>query len=184
MPDYPLRAVVVKTTVIHTVTYFVIGALAFALLGYATTYSDPAVARALRPTSDPWVAAGPLFQVLRGALFGVAFYPLREVVFARRNGWLTLWLVLVVVGILSPFGSAPGSIEGAVYTVLPLWFHLSSLPEILIQSGLLAFLTAYWLDHPEKKWLGWVLGIAFALVLLFGTLGALAALGVLPAPAR
>jgi hypothetical protein len=89
--------------------------------------------------------------------------------------------VLVVVGILSPFGASPSSIEGMIYTVLPMWFHLVGLPEVMIQSLLLAFLSSYWINHPEKKWLGWLFGIAFALVLLLSALGVLSRLGVLQA---
>jgi hypothetical protein len=177
-----LSAVTLKTTLVHTVTYFLVGFLAFSLLDYSTKYADPIVANLMRQTDDPMVAGGTLFQVLRGILFGLVFYALREVVFTRKNGWLILWLMLVVVGVLSPFGAAPSSIEGVLYTRLPVWFHIAGLPEIVIQAGLLALLTHYWVNHPEKKWLGWVFGVAFALVLLMSTLGILAGLGVLPAP--
>jgi hypothetical protein len=63
---------------------------------------------------------------------------------------------------------------------MPMWFHIVGLPEVLIQSGLLAFLTHYWVNNPDKKWLGWVFGIIFVLVVLMSLLGLLAALGVLP----
>jgi hypothetical protein len=174
--------IILKTTIVHTVTYFVIGLLAFTVFDYSARFADPVVAGMLRQTDHPLVSAGPLFQVIRGLLFGVVFYALREVFVARPKGWLTMWLVLVVVGILSPFGSAPSSIEGVVYTVLPLPFHLMGLPEILVQSGLLAYLTHYWVRHPQARWLNWFFGVAFALVLLMGTLGVMAALGMLPSP--
>jgi len=181
--EYTFTSITLKTTLIHTVTYFLIGVLAFTFLDYAGKYADPTVANLMRQTNDPLVAGGPLFQVLRGILFGLTFYPLREIVFARKHGWLILWLVLVVVGILSPFGPSPSSIEGMLYTILPMWFHIIGLPEVVIQALLLAFLSHYWINHPEKKWLGWVFGIAFALVLLLSTMGILAGLGILPTPA-
>lgn len=120
MRQYSLTSVALKMTVVHSVTYFLVGLLAFTLFDYAGKYADPVIANLMRQTSDPLVATGPLFQVVRGALFGLAFYPLREIVFARANG---------------------------------------------------------------KKWLSWVFGAAFALLLLLATLGALAGLGGLPAPA-
>jgi phosphotransferase system glucose/maltose/N-acetylglucosamine-specific IIC component len=123
-----------------------------------------------------------LFKVLRGFLFGIAFYSLRDLIFPKRRGWLTLWLVLLIVGIFSPFSSAPGSIEGVVYSTLPMWFHLMSLPELIIQSFLLAFLTHYWVNHPEKRWLKIFLGILSALIIVLALLGILSALGFLPAP--
>ena len=35
----------------------------------------------------------------------------------------------VVRGIFSPFGAPPSSIEGMIYTVLPVWFHIVNFPE-------------------------------------------------------
>ena len=54
----------------------------------------------MRPTTDPVVMAGPLFQPIRGLIFGALLFMLRETFFATRWGWLRLWLVLVVVGII------------------------------------------------------------------------------------
>lgn len=175
-------AVALKTTVVHTVTYFLVGLVSFTLLDYTAKYADPVVAGLMRQTDHPLVAIGPALQVIRGFLFGLVFYALREVIFARPRGWLTLWLVLVVVGILSPFGPSPSSIEGLLYTILPAWFHLAGFPEVFVQAGLLAFLTHYWVNHPEKKWLTWLMGLVFVVVVLLSLLGLLAALGFLPAP--
>lgn len=70
-----------------------------------------------------------------------------------------------------------------IYTHLPLWFHLSGLPEIILQAFLFAFLTYYWVNHPDKKWITWVFVIAFVVVVLLATEGVLGALGILPTPA-
>jgi hypothetical protein len=181
MKEFSFSSIAIKTTLVHTVTYFLIGLLSFLFLDYSARYADPAVAIALRQTDHPLVTAGPLFQVLRGFLFGIAFYTLRDVIFPKRRGWLTLWLVLLIVGIFSPFSSAPGSIEGIVYSTLPMWFHIMSLPELIIQSFLLASLTHYLVNHPEKRWLSSLLGILFVIIVLSALLGILAALGFLPA---
>jgi hypothetical protein len=182
MKEFSFSSIAVKTTLVHTVTYFVIGLLSFLFLDYSAKYADPTVAVALRQTDHPLVTAGPLFQVLRGFLFGIVFYALRDLIFPKQRGWLTLWLVLLIVGVFSPFSSAPGSIEGVVYSTLPMWFHLMSLPELIIQSFLLAFLTHYWVNHPEKRWLKIFLGILSMLIIVLALLGILFALGFLPAP--
>jgi hypothetical protein len=171
-PGFP--AVVLKTIVVHTVTYFLAGLVAFQALGYGQRYAEPPLSLLMVPTDDPRVMAGPLFQPLRGLLFGLVFFALRGVVFRRPDGWLILWLVLVVVGILSTFGPSPGSIEGMIYTTLPWRVHVFGLPEVLTQSGLLAFALWYWVNHPEKRWLNWALGVAFVLVLALPILGLLA----------
>ena len=178
-----LSTILVKTALAHTVTYFLMGLAALALLGYADKYADPAVSVFMRQTTHPLVAAGPLFQVIRGALFGIVIFLLRDLVLGRKHGWLTLWAVLVIVGVISPFGAAPASIEGMIYTTLPLWFHINGLPEILLQSLLLAVVATCWINHPEKKWLGWLMWIVFAIIILLGVAGVLAGLGILPTPA-
>jgi hypothetical protein len=44
---------------------------------------------------------------------------------------------------------------------------------VLAQAGLLAGLLWYWVNHPERRWLGWALGVAFALALALPALGLL-----------
>ncbi|MCL4861404.1 MAG: hypothetical protein KJZ93_18445 [Caldilineaceae bacterium] len=172
-------SIALKTTALHTVTYFIVGFLSFTLLDYTAKYADPAIASFVRQTDHPLVAAGPFFQILRGFLFGIVFYALRESIFPHKRGWLTLWLALVIVGILSPFGAAPSSIEGVIYSVLPVWFHVINVPELVIQAGLLAFLTHYWVNHADKKWLNWLFGVVTTFVVLLSLLGALSAFGLL-----
>lgn len=169
-----LRETVVKTMVSHTITYFLIGALAFVTLNYTkTVWSDPSVAASSRPTSDPMVTAGVLFQPIRGVLFGVVFYLLRESFFRRSRGWLILWVTITVIGIIGQFTGGLGSIEGLVYSQVPVRYQLLLLPEVFIQSFLLSGLLFYWINRP-KKWLNWVLGVAFVLVLFFPALGLIA----------
>jgi hypothetical protein len=180
MKQLSFTSIALKTTIVHTVTYFIVGLIAFTFLDYSAKYADPTVANLMRQTDHPLVAAGPLFQILRGFLFGIVFYALRDIIFPRKHGWLTLWLMLVIVGIISPFGAAPSSIEGMLYTVLPTWFHIAGFPEVFIQAGLFAFLTCYWVNHPDKKWLSWTFGVLFVLVFVLSALGVLSTLGILP----
>ncbi|HSB90238.1 MAG TPA: hypothetical protein VLD63_09465 [Anaerolineales bacterium] len=169
-----LTETVVKTMISHTVTYFVVGALAAFTLNYTARFADPSVAAYSRPTSDPMVMAGPLFQPIRGVLFGFVFYLLREIFFRRPRGWLILWATLVVIGIIGQFTGGLGSIEGLVYSRIPVAFQLTLLPEVFIQTFLLSVLLFYWIRHP-KKWLNWVLGVVFFLILILPTMGLIAA---------
>jgi hypothetical protein len=170
---YTFRRITLTTIVAHTVTYFLMGVLAFFLFDYSTQYAETSLNLLMRPTTDPLVMAGPLFQPIRGFLFGIAFYLLREVFFGKKYGWMIMWVVLVIIGILSPFGPAPDSIEGVIYTTLPLSAHLTGQLEVYLQSFLLSVVVTYWVLHPEKKWLTWLLGAAFFLVLLLPSLGLL-----------
>ena len=149
------------------------GLLALSFLDYADRFAQPYMLGWMRQTDDPFVMAGPLFQPLRGILFALAFYPLREVLFGKKFGWLTMGWLLTALGIFSTFGPTPGSVEGMIYTLIPLQDQLVGWLEVVPQAFLLAFGLHYWVNHPEKKWLNWVLGILFTLMMLMVALGLL-----------
>lgn len=161
-----------KTIVVHTVTYFLAGLVAFTVFNYTARFAEPGLAGLMRPTSEPIIALGPALQPIRGLLFALAFFPLREILFGRKNGWLVTWLLLVTLGIFSTFAAASGSVEGLIYTTIPVQAQLSGgLLEVLSQSFLLSAILYYWINHPEKRWLNWVLGVLFVLVFLMSILG-------------
>lgn len=164
-------ALAVKAIVVHTATYFVMGLLALTFLEYRTAFEAPVTREFMRPVDDPVVALGPSLQFLRGILFACAFYPLRDLVFGRRRGWLTMWLLLVTLGILAPFAAAPGSVEGLIYTKLPLRIQLSGWAEIVTQALLLSVILHHWVNHPEKKWIAWLLGFVYVLGVTASILG-------------
>jgi hypothetical protein len=166
--------------VVHTVTYFAVGLLAFTVLDYSARFAEPSISCFMRQTDDPLVAAGPLFQPIRGFLFGIVFYLLRDALFRGRGGWFTMWVMLVLVGIFSTFGPTPGSVEGMIYTTLPIGGQLFGLIEVLLQSMLLSILTTYWVIRPDLRWLNWILGVLFIVVLVLPGLGLL--LGQFSAP--
>jgi hypothetical protein len=82
------------------------------------------------------------------------------------------WM-LIGLGILSTFGPASGSIEGMIYTPTPIRFQLRGWLEIVPQALSLSALLCYWVNHPEKKWLNWLLGVAFVLTMAMPVLALL-----------
>ena len=164
----PLAA---KTIVCHTLTYFVIGALAAHYLHYGEAFARPD--SGMRQITDPWVMAGPLFQPLRGLVFASVFYPLRGCLFGKKHGWLVMAWILIAVGILSTFGPASGSIEGMIYTPVPIRFQLRGWLEVVPQAVLLSALLCYWVNHPGKKWLSWLFGVGFFVMMALPILGLL-----------
>lgn len=165
-----LFPIVFKTIVTHTITYTIMGWLALVLMDYAGWYAS-GLSSMMRPVSDPILMLAPVFQPLRGILFGLVFYLLREPLFNHRNGWLVMWAMLLVVGILGTFGPTPGSLEGMFFTVFPISDHLRGLPEVILQALLLSAVLFYWVNHPEKKWMTWALGIAFVIFMALPLLG-------------
>lgn len=162
-----------KTVVVHTVTYFFAGILAYTLGDYETAFSEPPLSYLMRPTSHPLVMAGPLFQPIRGVIFALALYPLRRVIFGEERGWLILWWLLLALGVLSTFGPAPGSVEGLIYTVIPPVDQLLGLWEVLLQSFLFSGVLFYWVRNPGKRWLNWTLGALFVILMILPVLGLL-----------
>jgi hypothetical protein len=160
-----------KTIVSHTLTYFLMGALAAHFMNYAASMAKPG--SGMRHMTDPWVMAGPLLQPIRGLVFASVFYPLRSILFGKKYGWLLMSWILIALGILGTFGPASGSIEGMIYTPVPILSQLRGWWEVVPQVLLLSVLLCYWVNHAEKRWLNWVLGILFLIAMLLPILGLL-----------
>ena len=171
---YSLRETVLKSAVAHTVSYFLVGWLASSWLDYGQWFAESRLHCFMRPISDPMVMAGPLFQPLRGALFGAVFYGIRASGLRSSRGWLTMWLLLVALGIVNTFGPTAGSIEGVVFTTLSWSDHVRGLPEVVLQSLLLSLLVFYWLRAPQTRWWNRTLGAAFVASIALPILGLLA----------
>ena len=101
------------------------------------------------------------------------FYPLRTCLFERKNGWLLMSWMLVAFGILGTFGPASGSLEGMIYTPVPILNQLKGWLEVVPQALLLSALLCYWVNHPGKKWLNRLLEIVFFVMMALPVLGLL-----------
>ena len=167
-----LSGVVIKTAIVHTVTYFVAGALAYMMFDYKALWDEPVFNVYMRRLDDPMLMAGPLFQPIRGILFGVVFYLLRREYFEREYGWFTMWVVMVVIGMFCTFGPSPGSIEGLIYSTVPLSLQFGGGSiETFAQALSLSVVVFYWVRQPDKPWLTWVMTVAFLTVLAFSAVG-------------
>jgi len=160
-PRLTFPTLTVKTILTHTATYFLVGWLAYTFWSHVSLPGGGGPYPVIRPVSDPLVMAASALQIIRGLLFSIVFYLLRESLFHRKNGGLVLWLTLVVLGILGTFAPASGSLEGMFFTYQPLLGHLYGLAEILLQSLFLSLILFYWVNHPQKKWLNWVMGVVY-----------------------
>lgn len=174
-PQPSFWSILYRTIISHTVTYFATGVVAAILLGYATRMIRPDVAPIIRKITDPILIASPLFQPVRAALLAIVFYLLRDVLFSNRKGWLIMWCMLIVIGILTPFSASWGGIEGMIFFNLPLWDHIVGWPEVFSQTLLLSIILTYWVDHPKSKRLHVILLVGFILTMLLPILALLAA---------
>jgi hypothetical protein len=101
------------------------------------------------------------------------YFPSARFSFTKKGDGCCSGDYFIALAILSPAGPTPGSIEGIVYTVLPLQFHLIGLPEALLQTLALSFLFCFWERRPEEKKI-WIPLLAIFIAIL-----ALSILGVL-----
>ena len=162
----------IKTVVCHTLTYMVMGALAYHFLNYAAVIANPC--SAMKPVTSKWVIFGAPLQVFRGVLFASVFYLFRPLLFGQKNGWLRMAWMLIGVGILGTFAAPPGSLEGFIYRTIPTLDQLRGYLEVVPQALLLSALLTYWVNHTGKKWLNWTLGVLYGLCVLLPAMALLA----------
>lgn len=159
----------------HLITYAVMGIIASNLLNYEEIFNS---SETFRPYDSPWIPAGLLLQVFRALVMAVVLWFFKENFLQSRLGWIKLWGLLVGLTVFSTAAAPAGSIEGFIYTTLSIKDHISGYFELIPQIGLFSFLLCYWYKNPKKLWN--ILAIIFvALILLMGTLGVLAAAGIL-----
>lgn len=144
-----------KVVVIHVVTYFVVGALAYQLLTKQFYEgSNPLFASFMRTPAEPevwnhvmkWFIPG---QILRGVLMAAVWYPFLDTFkewgfFKRFTSIAGLYLVL---GFWASAVAAPGTIDGTIYlrpTITP-YAHLMVQPEIIVQGLALSAWLARWM---------------------------------------
>lgn len=159
-----------RVTACHVVTYFVAGVFAVFVLDYETAFSSEFLACFMRPVSDPIVSLGPVFQFVRGPILAAALFPFRRVFLTAPRGWLLLWGLFLGLAILSPVGPAPGSVEGFIYTKVPIGRQLVGYFEALPQTLGFSLLVFWWHQKPGRVWT-WVMTALCALVALMSVAG-------------
>lgn len=139
-----------RVTAVHVITYFFIGVLSMSAFNYRDFFTSGNLNSFMKPIDSAWVVLGPGLQLFRGLIFGLVLWPFRSIFLLKEQGWLKLWFLFIGLSILSTFGPAIGSIDGMIYTTIPIWQQLVFLPELIIQSFLLSYLLHYWYQKPKK----------------------------------
>lgn len=139
-----------RVIIAHTLTYFVFGIIMSNVFNYAEIFKQAVIRDYMLPIDQHNVLIGPFMQPIRGLIFAIGLWPIRNFLIEKKRGWLTLWGLLVTIGILSTPAASPGSIEGMLYTKLPMWYHWIGYPEITLQT--LAFsIWLIWWEHQSVK---------------------------------
>lgn len=159
-----------RVTALHTVTYFVAGLFFSQLFNYSSLFDTEILSVYMKPVSSAWVAAGPALNILRGILFGVILWGLKDAFLNVKYGWLKLWSVFLGFAVVGTAAAAQGSLEGIIYSELPLMTHLKGLPEVLTQTLLFSVLLQQWYRKPAKAW-NIVMGVLMGLIVLMSLAG-------------
>lgn len=148
---------VLLVAIAHAITYFLVGALAFATLTHGLYEgADPLFGSYLRTPGEIqlWRHVTTWFlpaQLLRGVLIGLALSPFLPLL-RRWSVWrrtATVAGVYLVIGFWAAAVAAPGNIEGLVYLRPQFTLDVVVLvqPEIIIQGAAMSFLVALGLQR-------------------------------------
>lgn len=138
---------VLRVASFHVITYILCGVVFSAIFNYNSLFAIDGVSDYMRKVASTSTLLVPLVQVVRGLLFGVVFLLFKDYLFYKKFGWLKLWIILSIIGIINTPGPSPSSLEGLVYTKLPLQFHIMAAPELLTQT----LLFSYFVVKPYKE---------------------------------
>jgi len=140
-----------RVIVAHMATYFIFGIIMSNVFDYGEVFKMEIIRDYMLPMNEHNIVLGPFMQPVRGLIFAIGLWPLRGFLIEKKRGWLILWGLLVTIGILSTPAAAPSSIEGMLYSKIPIWYHLMGLPEIVLQTLVFSIWLVWWERQSERS---------------------------------
>lgn len=137
------RQFITKVVITHVLTYVICGIVFSQIFNYQSSLAESTNKRDM---NSLMVQMAPLFQIIRGILYGIVLWWIKDGFMSRRYGWLRLWLILIIIGIFNTPATAPFSIEEFIYVMPsdePLSIQLGGLLEILVQTLLFSIIVTY-----------------------------------------
>lgn len=135
--------IISKVAITHVLTYIICGIIFSQIFEYQSFLVESANRRDM---NSILVQMAPLFQIIRGILFGIVLLWIKDSFFGRKYGWLKLWLCLIILGVFNTPATSPFSIEEFIYVIPsnePLNLKLGGLLEILVQTLLFSIFVTY-----------------------------------------
>jgi hypothetical protein len=133
-----------KVVVAHVITYLIAGIISSKLNDYSSLFQEPIISNFMRPFNSEIVMFAPILQIFRGIIYAIFLYPFMSFFQSKKIGWIYMWSIFVFVGIIGTPAAAPGSMEGLIFTQLPLRFHFIGYPEMLLQTLVFCIWVFYW----------------------------------------
>ena len=137
---------VLKVTVAHIVTYIICGIFFSSVMNYRDLWQSGVFGSNMRDYDSVFIYLGPAFQFIRGFLFGGILLLIPNELYRQKHSWVKLWIIIAGIGIINTPGPSIGSIEGMIYTTVPLNAYTGTL-EIFTQT--LWF--SWWVCRQKKE---------------------------------
>ena len=140
---------IAKVTIAHLVTYMICGMIFMTLFNYR----EHVEAIGMKSVDELNGLVFLIGQIVRGVLFGIVIWWIKDSIIGKKLAWLKLWAILVILGIISVYAPAPASIEGLIYLEpvpgnVPLAFALGGMAEVMLQPLLFSIIVTYRRKKP------------------------------------
>ena len=107
-----------KVVLAHAITYMLCGMFFYKVNDYKKELIDKDKGlngAKWRSQSDKVYKLIPLYQLLRGALLGIVLVIIKDAIYDTSFGFLKLFVILFITGLINVYQPAPDSIEGHIY---------------------------------------------------------------------
>lgn len=139
----------IRFTLLHIVTYTVVGVLFYQLQDYERAFEVQEYFQLFRPMDHPLVMYSMFIQILRGSILAILIHPFYDVFMHRKHEWLLLFGLLFGLTVLGSMVFIPNLMirfSGTPFMQVVLE-NITGLPEIIVQILIFSWLFIRW----EKK---------------------------------
>ncbi len=147
-----LKGYIIRFTLVHLFTYWVVGGIFYELSGYNDALETMEIFKLWRPMENLHTVLLVFFgQIFRGTLLAVLLYPFYKIYIGKKSGWALLYLLMIVLTILgSPFFITEfidfnGSIAEFIKSLTV------GIPEIFSQMLVFSLIFFFWQRRSENK---------------------------------
>ncbi|MBS3810371.1 MAG: hypothetical protein KGY44_00720 [Halanaerobiales bacterium] len=149
-----LKGFLFRFSIVHVIIYLFIAIIFNNYLSYNREFISSVLYDNFRNLDATIIRFAPLLQFGRGIFLALIIYPLYNCIIKPRYGWLRLFALLWGLSLIGSVAATPGSIEGFIYTDIPVIEHLLALPEVTLEVFLFSIIFVKWekiyLYKPQK----------------------------------
>ncbi|MDZ7672152.1 MAG: hypothetical protein U5K53_04875 [Halanaerobiales bacterium] len=139
-----LKGYLFRFAVVHTLIYIITGVIFQNYLNYDPQFTSSVLYNNFREVDSFIIRFAPIFQLMRGIFIGLIIYPVYGGIVKSQYSWLKLFALLWGLTLIGSVAATPGSIEGFIYTKIPVIEHLVGLPEVTLQAFLFSIIFIKW----------------------------------------